>query len=105
MCKPSLSQLDILLWCHNYYGFLTSVPTSCSHIQTANGECVRVDSVGLVVFLSIHLKNCLLILSLSHKLLSINQMTKELNCTILISSSGCIVHDAQIGTVIGHGTE
>ena len=85
---------------------LTHTPTSRAHIQTANRECVRVHSAESVnVSPSIHLNNCLLILSLSHKLLSINQMTKELNCTILISSSGCIVHDAQIGTVIGHGTE
>ena len=32
-------------------------------------------------------------------------MTRELNCTVLMSSSGCIVQDAQTGAIIGHGTE
>ena len=52
-----------------------------------------------------HLKNCLLIPSLTHKLLSVSQLTKKLNCTVLMTSSGCIVQNALIGTVIGHGTE
>ena len=51
------------------------------------------------------LKYCLLIPSLTHKLLSISQLTKELNCIILKTSGGCIVQNAQTGIVIGHGTE
>lgn len=48
---------------------LTHIPTSWSHIQTANGKCVWVHSAGLVdVSSSIHLKNYLLIPSLSYKL-------------------------------------
>ena len=54
---------------------------------------------------SIHLKNCLLVSSLSHKLLYVSQLTKELNCTILMSFTSCIVQDAQIGIIIGRGTE
>ena len=42
----------------------------------------------------IHLKNCLLIPNLSHKLLSISQLTKELDCTVLMTSTDCIVQDA-----------
>ena len=86
--------------------FLTHKSLSRSHIQTANGECVQVLSAGLIdISPSIHLKNCLLISSLSHKLLSVSQLTKELNCTILMSATGCIVQSAQIGTIIGRGTE
>ena len=81
-------------------------PIHRSHIKTANGECVQVQSAGSVhVSPSMHLKNCLLVPSLSHKLLSVSQLTRELNCTILMTSTGCVVQDAQTGTVIGHGTE
>lgn len=86
--------------------FLSIVFTFGNHIQTANGECVSVDrgeSVDISLFL--YLKNCLLIFSLSHKLLSVSQLTKNLNCTILMTYNGCIVQDAQTGTIIGRGTE
>ena len=53
---------------------------------------VGVTQAGSVnISSSIHLKNCLLIPSLSHKLLSISQLTKELNCTVLFTLDGCIV--------------
>ena len=48
---------------------------------------------------------CLLILSLSYKLLSVSQLTRELNYTILMSSTGCVAQDAQTGTAIGHDSE
>ena len=77
---------------------LTFVPTSRTHKQTANEEYVRVDSAGSVdISDSIHLQNYLLIPSLSHKLLSVGQLTKELNCTVLMFSTRCIVQDAQTG--------
>ena len=75
--------------------FLSTHPTHRTHIQTANGECISVDRAGPVnISLSVHLKNCLLILSLSHTLLSVSQLTKELNCTVLLISENCIVQDA-----------
>ena len=52
-----------------------------------------------------HLKNYLLTHNLSHKLLSISQLTKELNCTVLMSSTYYVVQDAQTGKIIGRGTE
>ena len=46
--------------------------TSRIHIQTASGENIIVDNAGPVnVTPSIHLQNCLLIPTLSHKLLSL----------------------------------
>ena len=51
---------------------------------------------------SIHLKNCLLVPNLSHKLLSVSQLTKEFNCTVMFTSDSCIVQDAQTKTIIGH---
>ena len=47
------------------------------------------------------LKNCLLIPSLSHKLLSVSQLTKDLNCTVLLTSKNCVVQDAQRGRSLG----
>ena len=67
-------------------------PTPCSKIQIANGEYVDITKAGTVEISSfIHLRNCLLIRSLIHKLLFVSQLTKELDCTVLIKSDGCIV--------------
>lgn len=41
----------------------------------------------------------------SHEFLSISQMTRKLNCTILMFSSGYIVQDAQTVKTIGNSTE
>ena len=76
--------------------FLSIVPTPRTKIQTANEECVEVTRVGTVDITScMKLKNCRLIPSFTHKLLSITQLTKELNCTITMSSTDCFIQDAQ----------
>ena len=86
--------------------FSSTHPTNHTHIQMANGECVPVAQAGAVnISPSLHLKNYLLIPSLSHNLLSVSQLTKDLNCTVLLTSENCIVQDAQTGTIIGRGTE
>lgn len=60
-------------------------PMTRTHIQTASGEKIGVLKAGSVdVSLRIRLNNCLLMLSIS-------QLTKELNCTVLMTSSDCIV--------------
>ena len=57
---------------------LSSIPTNRTHIQTANEECIDVAQAGAVdISPCINLKNCLLVPSLSHKLLSVSQLTKE----------------------------
>ena len=61
------------------------VLTSRTQIQTANGECVSVDGARIVdVSPSIQLKNCLFVPNLSHKLLYVSQLTKELNCVVCL---------------------
>ena len=71
---------------------LTTVPTPQTHIQTANGEYVSVEQAGSVdISPSLHFKKFMLVPSLSHKLLSFSQLTKELNCTVLFTLDGCIV--------------
>ena len=67
---------------------------------------MNVDQSGpLSISPSLKLNNCLQIPDLSHKLLSISQLTRELNCTVLMTSSDYVVQDAQTGRIIGHGTE
>ena len=85
---------------------LNTMFTPKKHIQTPNGDLVSIKSAGTVnITPNITLKNCLYLPKLSHKLLSISQLTKELNCTVLMTSNGCIVQDARTGKTIGHGTE
>ena len=74
---------------------LSTNPKIRTYIQTANGECVSFDQSGPVTISpSLKINNCLLDPSLSHKLLSISQLTRELYCTVFMSSSGCVVQDA-----------
>jgi len=80
--------------------------TTKTYIQTTDGNLVTIQSSGLAhATPKMPLKNCLLIPKLSHKLLSVSKLTKDLNCTVLMSSTGCVVQDTQTGTIIGRGTE
>ena len=80
--------------------------TPRTHIQNAIGKSIEVNQAGTInISPSIELRNFLLILNLSHKLLSISQLTKELNSTVLMTSSDYIVKDAQTGAIIGRGTK
>lgn len=75
-------------------------------IQITNGELVRVEDVGTIsVFPETHFNNFLFIPQLSHKLLYVSQLTKEKNCTVLMSSNSRIVQDLRTGKIIGRGTE
>ena len=110
MCKPST--LKWIFDCRatdtmtNDPDDLKITPTPRSKIQTANGECVDITKSGTVeISSSIHLRNCLLFPNLTHKLLFVSQLTKELDCTVLIQSDGCVVQDALAGTIIGRGIE
>ena len=101
MCKPPFSSqwifdcgaIDTMTF--EPRDLLSTNPKTRTYIQTANGECVNVDRSGPVTISpSLKLDNCLLISSLSHKLLSVSQLTRKLNCTVLMSSSDCVVQDA-----------
>ena len=70
-------------------------------ILTANGDCVVVIRTSTVeISPSINLRNCLLSLNLTHKLLFVNQLTKELNCTDTMSSTNCVVKDDRTRKII-----
>ncbi|KAJ0940703.1 putative transcription factor interactor and regulator CCHC(Zn) family [Helianthus annuus] len=77
-----------------------------NYIKTANGGGAPVKRGGTIeISPTLKLSNCLYVPSLSHKLLSISHVTKELNCTVLMHPTFCILQDIRTGAIIGHGTE
>ena len=77
-----------------------------THIQAANRERMDVKTGGTIeISPSIKLPNCLYVPSLSHKLLSISHVTKELNCSVLMHPTFCLLQDIRTGRIIGRGTE
>ncbi|XP_071699211.1 uncharacterized protein [Rutidosis leptorrhynchoides] len=75
-------------------------------IKTANGGIIQVKGGGTVeISPNLNLKNCLYVPDLSHKLLSVSHVTKELNCTVLLHPTFCILQDIRTGEIIGRGTE
>ena len=86
--------------------FLTHDKPMKNVIKTANGEGIKVSGAGTISLTENHtLKNCLFVPELSHKLLSVCQLTRELDCIVLMKPSCCIVHDAQTRKIIGRGIE
>ena len=51
------------------------------------------------------LKSVLYVPKLSANLLSIHQITKDLNCTITFFPSHCVIQDQAMGRTIGHVKE
>jgi len=77
-----------------------------THIETTSGELVAIQGGGSIVFSEkLKLKNCLYVRALSSKLLSVSQVTKELNCVVLMFSNFCILQDILTKEIIGRGTE
>jgi len=88
---------------HDFDSLSTPVKT---HIETASGELVVVQGGGSIIFSEkLKLKNCLYVPALSSKLLSVSQVTKELNCVVLMFSNFCILQDILTKEIIGRGTE
>lgn len=54
---------------------------------------------------TLSLSDTLLVPSLSHKLLSVSQIIKDLNCVVLIYSMFCLTQDILINEIIGCGTK
>nr|GEU35840.1 putative ribonuclease H-like domain-containing protein [Tanacetum cinerariifolium] len=86
--------------------FATSTKPTKSYIDTANGEKMIVKNGGTIeISPTLKLSNCLNVHALSHKLLSISHVTKELNCLVLMQPTFCILQGIRTGAIIGHGTE
>ena len=61
-------------------------------VASANGTTAPVVGAGKVFFTpSLPSHNCLLVLSLSHHLLSVPQVTEQLDCVVLIYLSFCLL--------------
>jgi hypothetical protein len=74
--------------------------------ENANGVVSPVTGAGTMSLSpSLQLSHTLLIPSLSHKLLSVGQVTEELNCVVLIYSHFCLLQDILTKEIIGHGTK
>jgi hypothetical protein len=75
-------------------------------VENANGVVSSITGVGTVSLSpSLQLSHTLLIPSLSHKLLSVGQVTEELNCVVLIYSHFCLLQDILTKEIIGRGTK
>ncbi|GJX38033.1 retrovirus-related pol polyprotein from transposon TNT 1-94 [Tanacetum coccineum] len=86
--------------------FATSTKPTKSYIHTANGEKINVRNGGTIeISPTLKLSNCLYVPALSHKLLSISHVTKELNCSVIMQPTFCILQDIRTGAIIGRGTE
>lgn len=86
--------------------FLNLGSSSKTYIETASGEHVEVKGGGVIEFSrNMKLKNCLYIPTLSSKLLSISQVTKELNCVVLMYPTFCILQHILTREIIERGTE
>nr|GEV89568.1 putative ribonuclease H-like domain-containing protein [Tanacetum cinerariifolium] len=86
--------------------FATSTKPTKSYTNTANGEKMIVKNRGTIeISPTLKLSNCLYVPALSHKLLSISHVTKELNCSVLIQPTFCILQDIRTGAIIGRGTK
>lgn len=81
-------------------------PPRRTSIANANGVVSPVIGAGSVTLSpSLHLHNTLLVPSLSHKLLSVSQVTTDLNCVVLIYSDFCLLQDILTKEIIGRGTK
>ena len=71
-----------------------------------NVESTPVMGEGSIVLtpnLSLH--KCLFVFALSNHLLSVSQITEELDCVVLIFPTFCLLHDIQTRVIIGRGTK
>lgn len=76
------------------------------YVQTASGHLTQVKAAGTInISPNMQLSNCLYVPTLSHKLLSISHVTKELNCTMIMHPHFCYLQDIRTGEIIGRGTE
>ncbi|XP_041998275.1 uncharacterized protein LOC121748122 [Salvia splendens] len=86
--------------------FLEITQSTKRYVQTANGELAPVQGKGTItVSPTLRISNCLYVPSLSHKLLSVSHVTKDLNCKLLMQPRFCMLQDIKTGTIVGRGTE
>lgn len=75
-------------------------------VATANGEITPVMGAGTIdLSSSLSLHHCLLVPSLSNHLLSVGQVTEQLDCFVLIYPSFCLLQDIRTKEIIGRGSK
>ncbi|CAL9016053.1 unnamed protein product, partial [Prunus brigantina] len=86
--------------------FLNTTQPRRTCIANANGVTYPVTGAGTVeLSSSLSLSNTLLVPSLSNKLLSVSQLTEQLNCCVLIYPSFCLLQDIHTKEILGRGTK
>ena len=77
-----------------------------SYVTNANGVTYSVIGAGTVTLsLSFSLSNTLLVSSLSNRLMSVSQVTTDLNCVVVMYSTFCLLQDILTKKITGHGTK
>ncbi|KAJ0017590.1 hypothetical protein Pint_11215 [Pistacia integerrima] len=85
--------------------FITTSLSKRTNISNANGVTSPITGAGTVALSPLlQLHNMLLVPSLSHKLLSVSQLTSYLNCMVLMYPTFCLVQDILTKEIIGRGT-
>lgn len=75
-------------------------------VANANGVLSPVAGAGTInLSPTLSLTHCLLVPSLSHKLLYVGQVTAALNCVVLMCSPFCLVQNILTNEIIGRGTK
>lgn len=75
-------------------------------IANANGVQYPVTGAGTVALSSsLSLNHTLLVPSLSNKLLSVSQVTTDLNCVVIMYPNFCLLQDILTKEIIGRGTK
>ena len=86
--------------------FLNTTQPRRTCIANVNGVTYLVTGGGTVALSSsLTLSNTLLVPSLSTKLLSVSQLTEQLNCCVLIYPSFCLLQDIHTKEILGRGTK
>jgi hypothetical protein len=86
--------------------FSHATPPRRSHVANANGVTYPVTGAGTVTLSpSLSLSHTLLVPSLSNKLMSVSQVTADLNCVVLMYSTFCLFQDILTKEIIGRGTK
>ncbi|KAB2628709.1 hypothetical protein D8674_033504 [Pyrus ussuriensis x Pyrus communis] len=95
---------DHMTYDKNMFQYMTT--SHRKNISTANGTLAPVCGAGTVHLTpSLPLHHYLLVPSLSHHLLSIPQVTEQLDCVVLMYPSFCLLQDIQTNEIIGRGTK
>ena len=86
------------------FSHITQPMRTC--IANANGVEYPITGAGTVALSSsLSLNHTLFIPSLSNKLLSVSQVTTDLNCVVLMYPTFCLLQDILTKEIIGRGTK